>query len=224
MKNINNLKDRTKKIAAILFGLYPEAACSLDYEKPHELLIATILAAQCTDARVNIVTKDLFRKYTSVYDFAGANPEELEQDIKTTGFFRNKSKNIIGCCNKLIKDFDGKVPGNMEDLTSLPGVGRKTANVVLANIFGIPGIIVDTHCKRLSGRIGLTDNEDPEKIEFDLMKIVPREDWTVFSNCLVYHGRAVCDARKPKCENCLIAQYCDFFHNNRREMNKGVVK
>ena len=149
MKNINNLKDRTKKIAATLFGLYPEAACSLDYEKPHELLIATILAAQCTDARVNIVTKDLFRKYTSVYDFAGANPEELEQDIKTTGFFRNKSKNIIGCCNKLIKDFDGKVPGNMEDLTSLPGVGRKTANVVLANIFGIPGIIVDTHCNRI---------------------------------------------------------------------------
>ncbi|MDD4503783.1 MAG: endonuclease III [Clostridiaceae bacterium] len=214
MKNINDLKNRAKEISAILFKTYPEATCSLDYERPLELLIATMLAAQCTDVRVNIVTKDLFRKYTSVYDYANANPEELEQDIKSTGFYRNKAKNIIGCGKKLIKDFGGKVPDNMADLLSLPGVGRKTANVVLGNIYGIPGIIVDTHCKRLSNRMGLTDKEDPEKIEFDLMKIVPREEWTTFSNSLVYHGRAICDARKPKCEKCLVAQYCDFFNNN----------
>lgn len=214
MRNIDDLKKRTKEISTILYKTYPEATCSLNHEKPLELLIATMLAAQCTDLRVNIVTKELFRKYTSVYDYANANPEELEQDIKTTGFYRNKAKNIIGCCKKLIKDFGGRVPGNMQDLTSLPGVGRKTANVVLGNIFDIPGVIVDTHCKRLSNRIGLTDNEDPEKIEFDLMEIIPREDWTAFSNSLVYHGRAICDARKPKCQLCPISQYCDFFNNN----------
>jgi endonuclease-3 len=214
MRNIDDLKKRTKEISTILYKTYPEATCSLNHEKPLELLIATMLAAQCTDLRVNIVTKELFRKYTSVYDYANANPEELEQDIKTTGFYRNKAKNIIGCCKKLIKDFGGRVPGNMQDLTSLPGVGRKTANVVLGNIFDIPGVIVDTHCKRLSNRLGLTDNEDPEKIEFDLMEIIPREDWTAFSNSLVYHGRAICDARKPKCQLCPISQYCDFFNNN----------
>ncbi len=224
MKDNKSLKNKTKEIASILFELYPEATCSLSYEKPYELLIATILAAQCTDVRVNIVTQDLFRKYTSVYDFAAANPEELEQEIKSTGFYRNKAKNIISCCNKLIKDFDGKVPGNMEELTSLPGVGRKTANVVLGNIFGIPGVIVDTHCKRLAGRIGLTDNDDPEKIEYDLMKIVPKKDWTAFSNSLVYHGRAICDARKPKCGLCFIAQDCDFFNNNRSKMKNDGGK
>ena len=196
-----------------MFKTYPEATCSLDYDKPLELLIATMLAAQCTDERVNIVTRDLFKKYTSVYNYASANPEELEEDIRPTGFYRNKARNIIGCCKKLIKDFGGKVPDNMEDLLSLPGVGRKTANVVLGNIYKIPGIIVDTHCKRLSNRIGLTKEEDPEKIEFDLMEILPMEDWTAFSNSLVYHGRAICNARKPKCVQCPIAQYCDFFNN-----------
>lgn len=214
MKNARELKHKAKKIATILFRLYPEATCSLNYEKPLELLIATILAAQCTDARVNIVTRELFSKYTSVYDYAGADPEELEQDIKSTGFYRNKAKNIIGCCNKLIKDFGGNIPNNMDDLLSLPGVGRKTANVILGNVYGIPGIIVDTHCKRLSNRMGLTGNEDPQKIEFELMEIIPRKDWTSFSNSLVYHGRAICDARKPKCEQCSVAQYCDFFNNN----------
>ncbi|HOM42304.1 MAG TPA: endonuclease III [Bacillota bacterium] len=213
MRNIDDLKSRAKKISEILFKIYPEATCSLDYNKPLELLIATMLAAQCTDERVNIVTRDLFKKYTSVYDYANANPEELEGDIRATGFYRNKARNIIGCCKKLIKDFGGKVPDNMEDLLSLPGVGRKTANVVLGNIYKIPGIIVDTHCKRLSNRIGLTEEEDPEKIEFDLMEILPREDWTAFSNSLVYHGRAICNARKPKCVHCPIAQYCDFFNN-----------
>jgi endonuclease III len=214
MRSIDELKKRAKEISAILYSTYPEATCSLDYTEPLQLVISTILAAQCTDLRVNIVTKDLFKKYTSVYDYANANPEELEQDIKSTGFYRNKAKNIIGCCKKLITDFGGKVPNNMEDLLSLPGVGRKTANVVLSNIFGIPGVIVDTHCKRLSNRIGLTDKEDPEKIEYDLMKILPKKDWTAFSNSLVYHGRAVCDARKPKCGQCPVAQYCDFFNNN----------
>lgn len=214
MGNIDDLKKRAKEISSILFEIYPEATCSLDYKEPLELLIATMLAAQCTDARVNIVTKDLFNKYTSVYDYANANPEELEQDIKSTGFYHNKAKNIIGCCRKLIKDFGGKVPDNMEDLLGLPGVGRKTANVVLSNVYGVPGIIVDTHCKRLSNRMGLTDKEDPEKIEYDLMEVVPRKNWTAFSNSLVYHGRAICDARKPKCGQCPVAQYCDFFNSN----------
>lgn len=217
MRDIDKLKGKAREVAKILSREYPEATCSLEYKEPLQLLIATILAAQCTDERVNIVTKDLFRKYPSVYDYAAANPEELEQDIKPTGFYRNKAKNIIGCCRKLIKDFGGKVPDNMEDLLGLPGVGRKTANVILGNIYNIPGIIVDTHCKRLSKRIGLTDNEDPEKVEYDLMEIIPKEDWTAFSNCLVYHGRAVCDARKPKCGICPIAQFCDFFNNIRRE-------
>lgn len=214
MRSKEQLKKAAKEMALILYKTYPEATCSLDYREPLQLLIATILAAQCTDERVNIVTKDLFKKYTSVHDYANANPGELEQDIKSTGFYRNKAKNIIGCCQKLIRDFDGKVPGNMEELLSLPGVGRKTANVVLGNIFGVPGVIVDTHCKRLSNRIGLTDKEDPEKIEYDLMEILSREDWTIFSNCLVYHGRAICDARKPKCDKCPIAHHCDFFNNN----------
>lgn len=213
MKSIDVLKTKAKNISEILFTIYPEATCSLDYEEPLELLIATILAAQCTDERVNIVTRDLYKKYTSVYDYANANPEELENDIRSTGFYRNKAKNIIGCCKKLIKDFRGKVPDNMEDLLSLPGVGRKTANVVLGNIYGIPGVIVDTHCKRLSKRIGLTEEEDPEKVESDLMKILPEEDWTAFSNSLVYHGRAICNSRKPNCAKCPIANYCDFFNN-----------
>jgi endonuclease-3 len=216
MRNLEELRSRAEEVTKILYETYPEATCSLDYAKPLELLIATMLAAQCTDERVNIVTKDLFRKYQSVYDYANANIEELEQDIKSTGFYRNKAKNIIGCCKKLIKDFGGAVPDNMEDLIGLPGVGRKTANVVLGNIYGVPGVIVDTHCKRLSNRIGFTRQEDPEKIEYELMEILPEKDWTGFSNCLVYHGRAICDARKPKCEICPIAQYCDFFNNNQR--------
>ncbi|MDF2891884.1 MAG: endonuclease DNA-(apurinic or apyrimidinic site) lyase [Clostridia bacterium] len=214
MRDIGELKKKVKKVSKLLFETYPEATCSLDYQEPFQLLIATILAAQCTDERVNIVTKDLFKKYETVYDFANANPEELEQDIKSTGFYRNKAKNIIACCQKLIKEHGGKVPGNMDDLVALPGVGRKTANVILSNIYGIPGVIVDTHCKRLSNRIGLTENEDPVKIENDLMEIIPQKDWAKFSNNLVYHGRAICDARKPKCEICPISKHCVFFNNN----------
>jgi endonuclease-3 len=214
MRDIGELKKKVKKVSKLLFETYPEATCSLDYQEPLQLLIATILAAQCTDERVNIVTKDLFKKYENVYDFANANPEELEQDIKSTGFYRNKAKNIIACCQKLIKEHGGKVPDNMDDLVALPGVGRKTANVILSNIYGIPGVIVDTHCKRLSNRIGLTENEDPVKIENDLMEIIPQKDWAKFSNNLVYHGRAICDARKPKCEICPISKHCVFFNNN----------
>lgn len=212
MRDIEALKKKVKKVSKKLFEAYPEATCSLDYREPLQLLISTILAAQCTDERVNIVTKDLFKKYRGVEDFANANPEELEQDIKSTGFYRNKAKNIIACCQKLIKEHGGVVPNNIEDLTALPGVGRKTANVVLSNIYGVPGVIVDTHCKRLSNRIGLTENEDPVKIETDLMEIIPQKDWAKFSNNLVYHGRAICDARKPKCEICPISEHCDYFN------------
>ena len=211
MRDIDELKEKVEKIIEILFKTYPDAVCSLDHTNPLELLISTILAAQCTDLRVNIVTKDLFVKYTSVYDYANCDISVLEEDIRSTGFYRNKAKNIVACCKMLIEKHNGVVPGTIEELVSLPGVGRKTANVVLGNIFGIPSIIVDTHCIRLSNRIGLTENEDPVKIEKDLMEIVPNAEWTKFSNCLVYHGRAICDAKKPKCEVCPIALYCKFY-------------
>ncbi len=214
MRDIVALKKKVSKVSKKLFETYPEATCSLDYQEPLQLLIATILAAQCTDRRVNIVTKELFRKYEGVEDFANANIEELEQDIKSTGFYRNKAKNIIACCNKLIREHDGKVPDNMEDLTALPGVGRKTANVILSNIYDIPGVIVDTHCIRLSNRIGLSEQENPVKLEKELMEIIPRKDWAKFSNNLVYHGRAICDAKKPKCELCPISRDCKYFALN----------
>jgi endonuclease-3 len=203
-------KDKVNKIIEKLEEMYPDAACSLDYKDPLQLMVATQLAAQCTDARVNIVTKDLFEKYRTVYDFADAAQEELEQDIKSTGFYHNKAKNIIAACKMIISDFGGKVPGDMESLLKLPGVGRKTANLILNDCFGIPGIVVDTHAKRLSNRMGLTKNEDPEKIEYDLMKQIPKEKWGSFCHQLVYHGRAVCNARKPLCEDCGINEYCDF--------------
>jgi len=203
-------RQQVEKIIEQLDLLYPDAGCSLVYKDPLQLMIATQLAAQCTDARVNIVTKDLFRKYRTVYEFASANQEELENDIKSTGFFRNKAKNIIGACKMIISDFGGQVPSNMDDLLKLPGVGRKTANLILNDCFGIPGIVVDTHAKRLSQRFGLTENEDPEKIEYDLMKIIPKEKWGSFCHQLVFHGRAVCNARKPMCDKCSIRPYCKF--------------
>lgn len=205
--------DKKKKVAEIIkiFNeLYPDAECSLKYKDPLQLLIATQLAAQCTDARVNMVTKTLFEKYKDVHDFASADLSELEQDIKSTGFYRNKALNIKKCCNMIIDEFKGAVPNNMESLLKLPGVGRKTANLVLGDIFGIPGIVVDTHAKRLSNRIGLTQNDDPTKIEMDLIRIIPEESWSSFCHQLVYHGRAVCNARKPKCNECRIKDYCDY--------------
>jgi len=203
-------KQRVLKIIEKFDEMYPDADCSLEYMEPLQLMIATQLAAQCTDARVNIVTKDLFQKYRTVQDFAQAVQEELEQDIKSTGFYHNKARNIIAACEMLITDFGGSIPSNLEDLLKLPGVGRKTANLVLNDCFGVPGIVVDTHAKRLSNRIGLTVNEDPEKIEYDLMKVVPVEHWGSFCHQLVYHGRAVCNARKPLCGECDIQTYCKY--------------
>lgn len=205
-----NIKSRAEKISDELDNLYPEADCSLDYKDPLQLMISTQLAAQCTDARVNIVTQALYKKYVTVYDFANANLEELEQDIKSTGFYHNKAKNIINACKMLISDFNGKVPANMDDLLKLPGVGRKTANLVLGDCFGIPGIVIDTHAARISKRLGFTVFDDPERIEYDLMKILPKNKWSRFCHQLVYHGRAVCNARKPRCEVCTIQKYCDY--------------
>lgn len=204
------LREKANEVIAIFEKDYPDAVCSLDYENPLQLLIATILAAQCTDKRVNIVTKDLFEKYKNVEDFANADIEELEQDIKSTGFYRNKAKNIKMCCQDIMGRFGGMVPQTIEELTSLAGVGRKTANVVLGSYFGIPGVVIDTHAKRLSNRIGLTKNEDPVKIEYDLMEILPKESWSKFCHQLVYHGREVCKSQKPQCERCNILEYCNY--------------
>ncbi|NEQ48621.1 MAG: endonuclease III [Leptolyngbya sp. SIO3F4] len=204
----------TKKRRALLIlerlkELYQEAPCSLDYSNPLELLIATMLSAQCTDARVNIVTPALFRRFPSVTDYAEAEVSEIEQYIKSTGFYRNKAKNIRSACEKILLDFGGEVPHSMETLTSLPGVARKTANVVLAHAFGInAGVTVDTHVKRITNRLGLTKHDAPVKIEQDLMKLLPQPDWENWSIRLVYHGRAVCDARNPACEQCQLIEWC----------------
>ena len=200
---------RTKKIIAGLQKTYPDAHCELNYSNPLELLIATILSAQCTDKRVNIVTGELFRKYRTAADYANGAPAELEQAIKTTGFFRNKAKSIQACCRKLVERHGGKVPQTMEELRQLDGVGRKTANVVLGNAFNInAGVVVDTHVARLSQRLGLTQQKDPEKIEQELMKLVPQDQWTMFSHWLIWHGRRRCDARNPDCPSCEIRKLC----------------
>ena len=200
---------RLEKIIAALDRTYPAAHCELDHADPLQLLVATILSAQCTDKRVNIVTQELFKKYRSAADFADAPLAELEQAIKSTGFFRNKAKNIQACCRKLIKRHAGKVPRTMEELTQLDGVGRKTANVVLGNAFGINvGVVVDTHVARLSQRLSLTKQKTPEKIERELMVLVPQKQWTLFSHWLIWHGRRRCDARKPDCEGCEIKKHC----------------
>ena len=190
--------------------LYPEVKCSLNYSNPLEMLLATQMSAQCTDASVNRVTESLFKKYTCAEDFANANLEELQQDIKSIGLYKNKSKNIIACCKKILSDFDGKVPDNMDDLLTLPGTGRKTANLVLGDIFGKSAVVVDTHCIRLSTRIGLTTNTNPEKIEMDLKKLIPPHEQLDFCHRLVYHGRAVCTARNPKCEECTLKDICKY--------------
>ncbi|HLZ80828.1 MAG TPA: endonuclease III [Ktedonobacteraceae bacterium] len=201
--------EQAEAIIAELRRLYPDAKCSLDFSTPLQLLVATQLAAQCTDERVNIVTKDLFRKYRSVEDFATVSQEELEQDIKSTGFYRNKAKNIRAACQRIITDYDGEVPHTMKELLSLPGVARKTANVVMGNAFGIvEGYIVDTHNIRLSRRFGWTTSDDPVKIEQTLMRIIPQKDWLDLSHFIIYHGRAICDARKPRCELCTLAKIC----------------
>lgn len=206
-----SLKARWCRAAEIykIFGeVYKDADCTLEYKSALQLLIATQLAAQCTDARVNMVTPALFAKYPDVYAFANADELELREDIRSTGFFRNKARNIIACCRMLIDDFGGEVPSSMEELLKLPGVGRKTANLVLGDFFGIPGVVVDTHATRLSNRMGFTKESDPYKIELDLQKLLPPEDWAQFCHCLVYHGRAFCTARAPKCDICPVEQLC----------------
>ena len=208
-KTVKAKTARLKKILIALDRTYPEARCELDHADPLELLIATILSAQCTDKRVNIVTRELFKKYRSAADYANAPLAELEQAIKSTGFFRNKAKNIQACCRKLIKRHSGKVPRTMEELTQLDGVGRKTANVVLGNAFGINvGVVVDTHIARLSQRLGLTKQKTPEKIELELMALVPQKQWSLFSHWLIWHGRRRCSARRPDCVNCEIKELC----------------
>ena len=200
---------RLKKIVAALARAYPEAHCELDHRSPLELLVATILSAQCTDKRVNLVTQALFKKYRSAADYANTPVAELEQAIRTTGFFRNKAKNIQACCRKLVEQYDGKVPQTMEALTHLDGVGRKTANVVLGIAFGMNlGVVVDTHVARLSHRLGLTTQKTPEKIEQDLMALVPQKQWTLFSHWLIWHGRRRCVARYPDCGHCEIKDLC----------------
>ena len=201
-------KERALIALDILKGAYPDVKCTLDYETPIQMLIATQLSAQCTDARVNIVTKTLFKKYKTVSDFANADYDELCEDIRSTGFYRNKAKNIISAAKRIIEVYGGEVPDTMDDLLSLAGTGRKTANLVLGDIFKKPAIVVDTHCIRLSNRIGLTKNSDPTKIESDLRKIIPPEESLDFCHRLVAHGREVCIARKPDCENCQLGQIC----------------
>lgn len=203
-----NKKERVAALRPLLDAAYPDVKCSLNYSTPVEMLIATQLSAQCTDARVNIVTETLFKKYKSVEDFANADYGELCEDIKSAGFYRNKAKNIIGCCQRLLAVYGGEVPDTMEDLLTLPGTGRKTANLVLGDIFGKPAVVVDTHCMRLAKRIGLTKETEPAKIEIDLKKIVPPDYQLRLCHQFVYHGRAVCAARKPKCEICPIASVC----------------
>lgn len=201
--------ERLKKIIATLDRTYPEAHCELDHRSPLELLIATILSAQCTDKRVNIVTRELFKKYRSAEDYASAPVTELEQVIKTTGFFRNKARNLKAACQTIVEKYGGRVPQTMVELLQLGGVGRKTANVVLGNAFDINvGIVVDTHVARLSCRLGLTTQKTPEKIEQDLMALVPPMQWTLFSHWLIWHGRRRCFARKPNCKNCELFRLC----------------
>jgi len=205
------------KILTLLKKEYPDAKIALNFSNPLEILVATVLSAQCTDERVNIVTKSLFKKYRKAQDYAKANLKTFEQEIRSTGFYRNKAKNIISTAQKILKNFDGKVPDSMDKLMELPGVARKTANIVLFNGFGkVEGVAVDTHVRRVSARLGLTNNEDPDKIEKDLMKLLNRKEWGKFSYLLIDHGRKICDAKKPKCLECILQKLCpskkNFYH------------
>jgi len=221
------IRQRIERVAAILPILkrtYPQARCRLDHRSPLQLLVATILSAQCTDDRVNIVTKELFSKYKTAADYARIPPEQLEREIQSTGFFRNKAKSIRGMAAAIVEQHGGQVPQTMEQLTALPGVGRKTANVVLGNAFDQnAGIVVDTHVTRVSNRLGLTDHPtDAVKIERDLMPLVPQEDWTLWAHLLIFHGRAICVARNPRCPQCPILQYCPFGQKKVRADEKDA--
>jgi len=201
--------ERISEILKRLDQLYPDVTCALTHKDSWELLVATILSAQSTDVRVNMVTPEIFRKYPTVQDFAKLEPQQLEPDVRSTGFFRNKSKSVVGAARKIVKDFGGKVPDNMVDLLTLPGVARKTANVVLGTWFGkAEGLVVDTHVHRISRRLELTKNDDPKNIEQDLMRVIPREKWIVFSHQIIWHGRRLCLARSPKCGECALENIC----------------
>ena len=202
-------KERVAEVLKRLDTQYTtEYRCYLNHENPWQLLVATILSAQCTDARVNIVTKDLFVKYPDVEAFANADVKELEQDIHATGFYHNKAKNIIACARRVLTEFGGEVPRSLEDLTSLAGVGRKTANVIRGNIYNEPSIVVDTHVKRISNKLGFTKEQDPEKIEYDLMEVLPKDHWILYNIHIITLGRTICTARNPKCTECFLADVC----------------
>jgi endonuclease III len=212
-EDLQEKKLRAAKIFEILDPLYTEEKTALKYRTPFELLIATILSAQCTDKQVNVVTKTLFEKYKSPEDYLSAPVEELEADIRPTGFYKNKTRSIKGCCRGLIDLYKGRVPETLEELVKLPGVGRKTANCVLGAAFNVPGVVVDTHVKRLATRMGFSESSNPDKIESDLMEILPRDRWRRFSDILIYHGRDVCKARKPDHARCAVAKYCPSSEN-----------
>lgn len=212
-------EERVIKVLDLLEEHYGPVKCYLNHEFAWQLLIATILSAQCTDARVNMVTEDLFKKYPSIKAFAEADLPELEQDIRSTGFYHNKAKNIIGCCQMLLSEYGGEVPSDIDKLTKLPGVGRKTANVIRGNIFGIDSIVVDTHVKRISNMLGFTDSQDPVKIEFELMELLPRKNWIAYNTQVIAHGRSICIARRPKCDICFLAELCEHRCN---KLNKEI--
>ncbi|MDO8528094.1 MAG: endonuclease III [Deltaproteobacteria bacterium] len=203
-----SLSGRVKKILPILKQTYPDVECALHHDNPFQLAVATILSAQCTDKRVNMVTPGLFKKYSDAKAFAKAPLADIETRVHSTGFYKNKAKSIKNLSMILMEKYDGKIPQNLEELVALPGIGRKTANVILGVAFGVPGIVVDTHVKRLTYRLGLTKKTDPEKIEFEMMELVPKKDWTDFGLLLIFHGRAICEARKPKCEICPLNRLC----------------
>jgi endonuclease-3 len=203
-------RERARLVFEKLSEAYPDAKCSLDHVEPLELLIATILSAQCTDVRVNVVTKELFATFKSPEDYVSKPRKELEEIIHSCGFYRSKAKNIVGACQRILDEHGGEVPRTLDELVQLSGVGRKTANVILGDCFDTPGVVVDTHCGRIARRLGFTKKEDPTKVEFDLMKIWPREHWSLFSHFMVFHGRAVCESRAPKCSECKLCAICPF--------------
>ncbi len=204
------MKKKAVAIHRIIKKTYPDAECSLVFKSPLQLLVATILSAQCTDVRVNKVTRELFKKYKKVKDFADADIEELQEDIRSTGFYKNKAKNIKACCGAIVREHGGRVPDSMDELVKLAGIGRKTANVVLGNAYDTPGVVVDTHVGRVAQRLGLTENKDAVKIEYDLMELFPKNSWTMLSHQFIQHGRKICASRSPKCGECPLLKYCDY--------------
>ncbi|NWF90647.1 MAG: endonuclease III [Ignavibacteriaceae bacterium] len=222
----NSERERAAKIFSLLKKQYPNAKIALESNNPFQLLIATILSAQCTDDRVNLVTKTLFKKYKKPKDFISVDAVELEKDIFSTGFYKQKAKSIKECCQKMISDHSGEVPQDFDALVSLPGVGRKTASVIMGNAFGVPAIAVDTHVKRLSNLLGFIKSDDPEKIEKRLKELLPEKDWIISGHLLMSHGRKICVARRPKCEECLLGDYCPSFgiHDSKNDVSKVKTK